>query len=78
MEYQVFICILSAMVSPLAFALGFILGSCWERDKKTRGPSIPELTPEQQQKLRLEGEAWRLVNSYDVADAYGMRREDEP
>ena len=68
--------VLAAMACLLFFLLGyafrFYTGS---RSVKASESPAQELTPEQKQKLQLETEAWQRLNSYDVADAYGLQPE---
>ena len=72
--------VLAAMACLLFFLLGYAFRShtTGGRGGKAVESPAPELTPEQKQRLALEAEAWQRINSYDVADAYDMRREDEP
>lgn len=72
--------VLAAMACLLFFLLGYAFRAytAGGRSVKAPEPPISELTPEQKQRLALETEAWQRLNSYDVADAYNMRPEDEP
>ena len=71
--------VLAAMACLLFFLLGYAFRAyIGGRVVKTPEAPAPELTPEQKQRLALEAEAWQRLNSYDVADAYDMRSDDEP
>ena len=68
--------VLAAMACLMFFLLGYAFRLyTWGRGVKAPEPPAPELTPEQKQKLQLETEAWQRLNSYDVADAYGLHPE---
>ena len=66
--------VLAAMACLMFFLLGYAF-RLYTGGRGVKAPEnpAPELTPEQKQKLQLETEAW--LNSYDVADAYGLQPE---
>lgn len=71
--------VLAAMACLLFFLLGYAFRAyTGGRGVKAPEVPVPELTPEQRQRMALEAEAWQRINSYDVADAYDMRSDNEP
>lgn len=72
--------VLAAMACLLFFLLGYAFRAhtAGSRSVKASESPVPELTPEQKQRMALEAEAWQRINSYDVADAYDMHPNDVP
>ena len=71
--------VLAAMACLLFFLLGYAFRA-YTGGRGVKAPEVlvPELTPEQRQRMALEAEAWQRINSYDVADAYDMHPNDVP